>query len=244
MKDIGKNMKQIRQQKDMTQDDLAEALFVTRQTISNYENGRSRPDVDMIMKIAEIFETDANAVLYGPPIPEDKKKECKKLYIAIGILLCVGLLYYLGLYLDILTGNGPWQTTYFVPYSRYIVKLLFHPILFFLMGWCLLQLISIPTRLKPLRSKWSHLLRAMVLSLTIFLAIIPIPYVIFMSVATYHSLVNSSVSLRFPHIPVYSEIATYVMKMIVANPAVYVLIGGAYWLFRKPPKSKKEEVRQ
>ena len=244
MKDIGKNIKYIRQQKGMTQDDLAEALFVSRQTISNYENGRSRPDVDMIIKMAEIFETDANAVLYGPPVPEDKKQEYKKLYVGVSILLIAGFLYCLGLSLDVLTGNGPWQTTYFAPYSRYIVKLLFHPVLFFFVGWCLLQLISIPSRLKPLHSKWSRLLRAMVLSLTIFLAIIPIPYVIFMSVADYRTFVYSSVSMHFPHIPVYSEIATHVMKMIVANPAAYTLIGGAYWFVQKTPKSKKEEIRQ
>ena len=45
MRDIGKNIRLLRQQKIMTQDELAEALFVTRQTVSNYETGRSRPDV-------------------------------------------------------------------------------------------------------------------------------------------------------------------------------------------------------
>ena len=39
MRDIGKNIKNIRQTKGMTQDTMAEALFVTRQTVSNYENG-------------------------------------------------------------------------------------------------------------------------------------------------------------------------------------------------------------
>ena len=67
MRDIGKNIKLLRQQKNMTQDELAEALFVTRQTVSNYETGRSRPDVEMLLKIAEVLNADANTVLYGPP---------------------------------------------------------------------------------------------------------------------------------------------------------------------------------
>ena len=40
MRDIGKNIKMIRQSKEMTHEALAEVLFVTRQTVSNYENGR------------------------------------------------------------------------------------------------------------------------------------------------------------------------------------------------------------
>ena len=71
MRDIGKNIRDLRQQKHLTQEELAERLFVTRQTVSNYENGRTRPDVDQILRLAEIFDTDANAVLYGPPMRAD-----------------------------------------------------------------------------------------------------------------------------------------------------------------------------
>ena len=66
MRDIGKNIKALRMAKGMTQEDLA-ALFVTRQTVSNYENGRSRPDLDMLLNIAQVLDTDATAILYGPP---------------------------------------------------------------------------------------------------------------------------------------------------------------------------------
>ena len=59
MRDIGKNIRDLRQQKHLTQEELAEQLFVTRQTVSNYENGRTRPDVDQILRLAEIFDTDA-----------------------------------------------------------------------------------------------------------------------------------------------------------------------------------------
>ena len=54
MRDIGKNIKTLRMAKGMTQEDLAAALFVTRQTVSNYENGRSRPDLDMLLNIAQV----------------------------------------------------------------------------------------------------------------------------------------------------------------------------------------------
>lgn len=41
MRDIGKNIKYLREEKHLTQDQLAERLFVTRQTVSNYETGDS-----------------------------------------------------------------------------------------------------------------------------------------------------------------------------------------------------------
>ena len=53
MRDIGKNIKDLRIRAKLTQEELAEKLFVTRQTVSNYENGKSRPDVDMIVKIGQ-----------------------------------------------------------------------------------------------------------------------------------------------------------------------------------------------
>lgn len=67
MRDIGKNIKVLRMAKGMTQEDLAAALFVTRQTVSNYENGRSRPDLDMRLNIAQVLDADTTAILYGPP---------------------------------------------------------------------------------------------------------------------------------------------------------------------------------
>ncbi|MCI6486454.1 MAG: helix-turn-helix domain-containing protein [Clostridiales bacterium] len=43
MRDVGKNIKDLRQGRGLTQDELAERLFVSRQTVSNYELGRTRP---------------------------------------------------------------------------------------------------------------------------------------------------------------------------------------------------------
>ncbi len=91
MRDIGKNIKLLRQQKAMTQDQLAEALFVTRQTVSNYETGRSRPDVEMLLKMAEVLETDANTVLYGPPVPPSRKEACRKTAVYLGLAAALGI---------------------------------------------------------------------------------------------------------------------------------------------------------
>ena len=47
---IGENIKAIRQSKNMTQEELAEKIYTTRQTVSNYEKGRSDPDLETIKR--------------------------------------------------------------------------------------------------------------------------------------------------------------------------------------------------
>ncbi len=65
MRDIGKNIKKLRLKNKITQEQLAESLHVTRQTISNYETGRSYPDIDMLVNIADIYQIDVDRLIYG-----------------------------------------------------------------------------------------------------------------------------------------------------------------------------------
>ena len=66
MGDIGRNIRFLRIQKKLSQDQLAESLHVTRQTVSNYETGRSRPDVEMLTALAEALNADVKEILYSP----------------------------------------------------------------------------------------------------------------------------------------------------------------------------------
>ncbi len=65
MSKISKNIKQLRQERGMTQDDLAQKLFVTRQAISSWENDRTQPDVHMLGKLREVFGVSIEELLYG-----------------------------------------------------------------------------------------------------------------------------------------------------------------------------------
>lgn len=51
MRDIGANIRRARTRRRLTQDDLAQTVHTTRQTISNYETGRSRPDVETLQAL-------------------------------------------------------------------------------------------------------------------------------------------------------------------------------------------------
>lgn len=53
---IADKIKNARIQKEYTQEQAAENLFVSRQTISNWENGKSLPDILSIIRMSELYE--------------------------------------------------------------------------------------------------------------------------------------------------------------------------------------------
>ena len=229
MRDIGKNIKSIRQAKGITQDAMAEALFVTRQTVSNYENGRSRPDLDMLLRISEVLETDVNTIIYGPPIPQSKKDSYKWLAISAGILFVVTILYFT------LTILFPKETSYGLDLSiRVINKITLLPVLMFVLGWFLMHCLSTFSNLQQIRPEKSKALRIITLITLGLVVMIPIPYIIFYAVAGYRSYVYHSVSMHFPYIPVYQEAYRALELAIYKAPFVYTILGGIAWLFGLP----------
>ncbi len=65
MTKISKNIKNLRTANGMSQDALAEKLFISRQAVSSWENDRTQPDVEMISKLAEVFGVTVEELLYG-----------------------------------------------------------------------------------------------------------------------------------------------------------------------------------
>ena len=56
MVNIGKNIKRLRQERRITQMELAESLAVTYQAVSKWERCVNSPDIVLIPKIAELFD--------------------------------------------------------------------------------------------------------------------------------------------------------------------------------------------
>lgn len=62
---IGENLRQLRLQKGLTQEQAAAKLHITRQALSSYESQRTQPDIHMLLALAEVYETDLDGILYG-----------------------------------------------------------------------------------------------------------------------------------------------------------------------------------
>lgn len=67
-------LEEIRKQKGIRQEDLAEALEVSRQTIGSLENGRYNPSINLAFKIARYFEMSVEDIF----IYEEEQKNEKK----------------------------------------------------------------------------------------------------------------------------------------------------------------------
>ncbi len=70
--DIAELMKQAWKDKGITQEQAAEKLMVSRQTISNWENGRSLPDIVSVVRMSELYGLSLDLLLKGDQKMIDK----------------------------------------------------------------------------------------------------------------------------------------------------------------------------
>ena len=67
---FAENLRALRKAKGLSQEELAARLHVVRQTISKWEKGRSVPDAELLVRLAEELDTTAAALL-GPEVPPE-----------------------------------------------------------------------------------------------------------------------------------------------------------------------------
>ena len=66
--DFNIKLQKLRKQKNLTQDELASALFVSRTAISKWESGRGYPSIDSLKEIAKFFDVTIDELLSGDEI--------------------------------------------------------------------------------------------------------------------------------------------------------------------------------
>lgn len=70
--DFGAQMKKLRTSRGLTQEQVAQKLNVSRQTISSWENNRNLPDLEMVVLIARIFNISLDNLILGDPTMTNK----------------------------------------------------------------------------------------------------------------------------------------------------------------------------
>lgn len=115
---LGENIARLRTQKDWSQGDLADALGISRQSISKWETDTSIPELEKLIKLSELFGVTLDQLVHGedapetesapaPSAPQAAPKREKRHTIAGTALLCTGaviLVLWLLLTGDLLTG--------------------------------------------------------------------------------------------------------------------------------------------
>lgn len=130
--EIGKIIKDYRTKKNMTQEELANILFVSRQLISKWENNKSYPDLNQLIQLSDYFDLSLDELMRGDK-QMIKKKDAQVRTIEKGkriIIIIGGIVVLVALYFGILTiqrndlyknvKNENWEDEgiYFVQYGE------------------------------------------------------------------------------------------------------------------------------
>ncbi|MBQ8641704.1 MAG: helix-turn-helix domain-containing protein [Clostridia bacterium] len=67
---VGENIRKHREARRVSQEEMAQALNVTRQTISSWETGRTEPDLDTLHRIAQYLEVTVEELIYSQRLKE------------------------------------------------------------------------------------------------------------------------------------------------------------------------------
>lgn len=63
--ELGKQIKMYRLENKLSQEELADRIYVSRQTISNWENDKSYPDINSLVLLSEVFKVSLDKLIKG-----------------------------------------------------------------------------------------------------------------------------------------------------------------------------------
>lgn len=228
MQTVGKNIRVMRTQQNITQDELAERLFVSRQTVSNYETGRTKPDIDMLMRISEVLEVDVQSLLYGSPTTQARRTEKRRLIISCTMLAVLVILYAL-----IDQRNLSAHPLYMMGLPL-LLALVLRPCLFLIAGWTLMQGASLLPKVKLSQYYAKHARRAIVALLIAYFLLI-LPFCMGALSLDWHawqhhmSGTGQAFSKSF-YLPVVNELGRFIIRHYSILWIAFTSLGALLWL--------------
>ena len=80
---IGEFLKELRKEKGLTQEQLAEQFNVSRRSVSRWETGNNMPDLDTLIEMADYYEIDLRELLDGERKSEKMNEELKETVLKV-----------------------------------------------------------------------------------------------------------------------------------------------------------------
>lgn len=240
MRDIGKNIRDARVKGGITQDQLAERLHVSRQTVSHYETGHTRPDIEMLEQIAQALDVDMIILLYGPPPRSDRRREIRRLVVGAGItalfLAACGI------------SAGPAAdlfSSYFLPLTWLRATLLL-PCVCLGLGWTVFQACGLFLKARPLSGAFCRWLHLVLLAVPICYFVLMAPffwYLLRISLEVWQQLqtgAGGAHSSSFGYPGILNQLLLSLFRHWKLAPAVFFMIGAGLWMtgrrFRAVPE--------
>jgi len=82
-KKIGSFLKELRKEKSITQEQLAELLGVSNRSVSRWETGSNLPDLDLLIQIADYYEVELREILDGERKNEQMDKKIEETVLKV-----------------------------------------------------------------------------------------------------------------------------------------------------------------
>lgn len=233
MTNVGKQIRKLRSARNMTQDELAERLFVSRQTVSNYETGKSNPDIDMLVRIAQVFETDVNCLIYGPPVSPDRRRDRRRAVIlaVATAALAVAMAFLV-----------PWAKRFtqqtFVSSPSFVLFYAGWPLLMLLAGWTVLDLAGSFLGAKRPKGKYRNWVRWALIGLLVLYGAMAVPFLVWTVWCGLSVLRTGSVSSSFSFPLRFMNLLwnRYFPQYPGLFRAGFALLGAGLWLTRRENK--------
>ena len=91
METLGKRIAALRREKNLKQDDVAQALNVSPQAVSKWENDQTCPDITLLPQLARLLGVSVDELLSGKQevapvvtmVPEENRKELKDMILRV-----------------------------------------------------------------------------------------------------------------------------------------------------------------
>ena len=80
---IGKFLQELRKEKGLTQEQLAEKMGVARRTVSRWETGNNMPDLDLLIELSDLYDVGLRELLDGERKSEDMDKEMEEAVLKV-----------------------------------------------------------------------------------------------------------------------------------------------------------------
>ena len=80
---IGMFLQELRKEKGLTQEQLAEQLGVARRTVSRWEIGANMPDLDILVELSDLYAVDLREILNGERERERMNEELKETVLQV-----------------------------------------------------------------------------------------------------------------------------------------------------------------
>ena len=237
---VSQNIEAIRLQRNLSQKDMADKLNVTEQTVSDWESGESEPDIETLVKIADLLNTEISTLIHGLPDPELQKKEKLHLVYAIGFLLILSIAFY---FLRPIANKL--RIEYIINEPTTLIQLCLLPLISLVFGWATMQALGIMDVARPSNTKFAKAIHVITLIVVLLYTALMLPFLIentrYMIKALQYfqnpALHPNGISFVY-NIPLFlQKIELQLMSVTYSKPIIFIIPSVIFWLTKPIKKS-------